>query len=82
MSILDNTISPGSTAYHANRDGMLALIERMRALEERTRALFQRAHALDQREHTVAIGVIGSAAGGNGVVENGHNSILLVIARS
>ena len=38
MSILDNTISPGSAAYHANRDGMLTLIDRLRALEERTRA--------------------------------------------
>lgn len=38
MSILENTISPGSAAYHANRDGMLGLIDRMRALEERTRA--------------------------------------------
>ena len=38
MSILENTISSGSTAYQANRDGMLALIDRMRALEERTRA--------------------------------------------
>src|SRR5437588_12368173 len=38
MSILENTISPGSVAYRANRDGMLALIDRMRALEERTRA--------------------------------------------
>src|SRR5947208_7923038 len=38
MSILENTISPGSAAYHANRDGMLALIDRTRALEDRTRA--------------------------------------------
>src|SRR5436305_9513253 len=38
MSILENTISPGSAAYHANRDGMLGLIARMRALEERARA--------------------------------------------
>ena len=38
MSILENTISSGSAAYHANRDGMLGLIDRMRALEERTRA--------------------------------------------
>src|SRR6201991_629225 len=38
MSILENTISPGSAGYHANRDGMLGLIDRMRALEERTRA--------------------------------------------
>ena len=37
MSILENTISAGSAAYHANRDGMLDLIDRMRALEERTR---------------------------------------------
>jgi len=38
MSILENTISPGSAAYQANRDGMLGLIDRMRALEDRTRA--------------------------------------------
>ena len=38
MSILDNTISPGSAAYHANREGMLTLIDRLRALEERTRS--------------------------------------------
>jgi geranyl-CoA carboxylase beta subunit len=37
MSILDSTIAPSSDAYKANRDGMLALIARMRALEERTR---------------------------------------------
>ncbi|MGY3295267.1 acetyl-CoA carboxylase carboxyltransferase component [Bradyrhizobium sp. LM3.6] len=38
MSILENTVSLGSAAYHANRDGMLGLIDRMRALEDRTRA--------------------------------------------
>ena len=38
MSLIENTVSPGSAAYQANRDGMLALIDRMRALEERTRA--------------------------------------------
>ena len=38
MSILENTISSGSAAYRANRDGMLGLIDRMRALEGRTRA--------------------------------------------
>ena len=38
MAILESTISTGSAAYKANRDGMLALIARMRALEERTRA--------------------------------------------
>ena len=38
MAIIDNTIATGSAAYKANRDGMLALIARMRALEERTRA--------------------------------------------
>src|SRR5712672_22650 len=37
MAILESTIVPGSAAYKANRDGMLALIARMRALEERTR---------------------------------------------
>src|ERR1700754_1027260 len=38
MSILENTISPGSAGYHANRDGMLGLIDRLRMLEERPRA--------------------------------------------
>src|ERR1700727_1422015 len=38
MTILESTIAPASEAYRANRDGMLALIARMRALEERTRA--------------------------------------------
>ncbi|MFK4635707.1 acetyl-CoA carboxylase carboxyltransferase component [Bradyrhizobium elkanii] len=38
MAIIENTISTGSAAFQGNRDGMLALIARMRALEERTRA--------------------------------------------
>src|SRR5438552_10120143 len=38
MAILESTIAPGSDAYRANREGMLALISRMRSLEERTRA--------------------------------------------
>ena len=38
MAVIESTISPGSDAYKNNRDGMLALIARMRALEERTRA--------------------------------------------
>src|SRR6202051_2762848 len=38
MTILESTIAPSSAAFKANRDGMLALIARMRALEERTRA--------------------------------------------
>jgi geranyl-CoA carboxylase beta subunit len=37
MPVIDSTIAPGSEAYKANRDGMLALIARMRALEQRTR---------------------------------------------
>jgi geranyl-CoA carboxylase beta subunit len=37
MPILESTIAPSSDAYKSNRDGMLALIARMRALEERTR---------------------------------------------
>src|SRR3979490_3398465 len=37
MATIESTIATGSAAYHANRDGMLALIARMRALEERTR---------------------------------------------
>src|ERR1043165_3174440 len=38
MAIIENTVATGSTGYKANREGMLALIARMRALEERTRA--------------------------------------------
>jgi geranyl-CoA carboxylase beta subunit len=38
MAVIDSTIALSSDAYKANRDGMLALIARMRALEERTRA--------------------------------------------
>src|SRR3979409_837248 len=38
MAILESTIAPSSDTYKANREGMLALISRMRALEERTRA--------------------------------------------
>src|SRR6202051_2581447 len=38
MAIIESTIAPHSDAYKANRDGMLALISRMRGLEERTRA--------------------------------------------
>ena len=30
MAIIESTIAPGSDAYKANRDGMLALIARMR----------------------------------------------------
>src|SRR6202008_2374903 len=38
MAIIENTIAPASATFKANRDGMLALITRMRALEERTRS--------------------------------------------
>src|ERR1700722_16610715 len=38
MAILESTIAPSSDAYRANREGMLALIARMRGLEDRTRA--------------------------------------------
>ena len=38
MAIIENTIAPSGSAFQANRDGMLALIARMRSLEERTRA--------------------------------------------
>jgi len=38
MALIESTIAPHSDAYKANRDGMLALISRMRSLEERTRA--------------------------------------------
>src|SRR6516165_1890239 len=38
MTVIENTISPNGDAFKTNRDGMLALIARMRALEARTRA--------------------------------------------
>src|SRR6202008_1940191 len=38
MAIIENTIPTGSAAFHSNRDGMLALIARMRGVEERPRA--------------------------------------------
>src|SRR5437016_1706646 len=38
MALIESTIAPHSDAYKANRDGMLALISRMRSLEKRTRA--------------------------------------------
>src|SRR6266545_2260485 len=38
MTVIESTIAPHSDAYKANRDGMLALISRMRSLEERARA--------------------------------------------
>src|ERR1051326_9296247 len=38
MAVIDNTISPTGDAFNANREGMLALIGRMRALEQRARA--------------------------------------------
>src|SRR5258708_31084197 len=38
MAVIESTISPTSDGFKANREGMLALIARMRELEERTRA--------------------------------------------
>src|SRR5665647_1449408 len=38
MAIIESTIAPSSAAYKANREGVLALIARMRSLEERARA--------------------------------------------
>src|SRR6201994_5035731 len=38
MATIENTIATSGEAFKAHRDGMLALIARMRALEERTRA--------------------------------------------
>jgi len=36
MATIESTISPGSEAFRANRDGMLALIERVRGYEKRS----------------------------------------------
>ena len=38
MAVIENTVAAASAAFKASRDGMLALIDRMRALEARTRA--------------------------------------------
>src|ERR1700742_1612945 len=38
MALIENTIATSGAAFKANREGMLALIARVRALEERTRA--------------------------------------------
>ncbi|MFZ5508555.1 MAG: acyl-CoA carboxylase subunit beta [Pseudomonadota bacterium] len=38
MTILESTINTSSEVFKANRDGMLALLRRVRTLEERTRA--------------------------------------------
>jgi geranyl-CoA carboxylase beta subunit len=43
MAIIESTVAHGSAGYKANRDGMLALIDRMRMLEERARAASARA---------------------------------------
>jgi geranyl-CoA carboxylase beta subunit len=37
MAVIDSTVSPGSDAFKANREGMLTLIAKMRALEDRAR---------------------------------------------
>ena len=36
MALIESTIFPGSDAFRANREGMLALIERVRQIEQRT----------------------------------------------
>src|ERR1700694_6279971 len=38
MAIIESTIAPSSAGYKATREGMLALITRLRSLEERARA--------------------------------------------
>ena len=40
MAIIESTIATSGDSFKANRDGMLALIARMRALEERTRQAY------------------------------------------
>src|SRR6201996_158077 len=39
MAVIENTIATSGDAFKANREGMLALIARVRALEDRTRAV-------------------------------------------
>ena len=57
MAQIETNISTGSEAFKANRDGMLALLSRVRELEERTRrasaaskARFEKRHQLLPRE--------------------------------
>src|SRR5215467_9091278 len=48
MALIESTIATSGDAFKANREGMLALIARMRALEERTR---QASAAAKERFH-------------------------------
>ena len=57
MALIETNISTGSESFKANREGMVALLERVRALEERTRkasaaskARFEKRHQLLPRE--------------------------------
>ena len=45
MAVIETMLSPGAESFRANRDGMLALIDRVRLLEERTRAASAAAQA-------------------------------------
>ena len=63
MAIIESTISPSSAAFAANRDGMLALIARMRALEERdARRVGRRQGSLSQARPAAAARARGAAA--------------------
>jgi geranyl-CoA carboxylase beta subunit len=62
MAVIESTIATGSAGFKANRDGMLALIERMRMLEERSRAKsaaakdrFHKRHQLLPRERVALV---------------------------
>ena len=62
MAIIESTVAPNSAAFQANRDGMLALIARMRGLEERdARGVGRRQGPLSQ-----ARAVAAARAGGAG----------------
>ena len=45
MAVIETMLSPGAESFRANRDGMLALIDRVRLLEERTRGASAAAQA-------------------------------------
>lgn len=62
MAVIESTIATGSAGFKSNRDGMLALITRMRMLEERSRAKsaaakdrFHKRHQLLPRERVALV---------------------------
>ena len=87
MAILESTIATGSAAYKANRDGMLALITRMRALEDRTRAAsaaardrFHKRGQLLPRERVLSEGIHSDRAFEEGIMTDLDRGVVDIVA--